>query len=73
MAGKIGVLDNEEIEITVGPPTAMGVRAEEHHAPWIAGAANPGDDFVQELRVNGWERGGLSRRVSTSSTTVCES
>lgn len=47
MAGKIGVLDNEEIEIAVRPSAAMCVRAEEHDAPWIAGAANPGDDLVQ--------------------------
>jgi hypothetical protein len=47
MAGKIGVFDDEEIEIAVRPPAALSVRPEEHHALWFAGAANPGDNFVQ--------------------------
>jgi hypothetical protein len=60
MTGKIGVLDNEKIEVAVRSPMAMGVRAEKHHAPRIADTANPGDDLVQELPVHGWECGRLS-------------
>lgn len=56
MAGKIGVLDNEEVEVAVRPAAAMCVGAEEHDPLWIAGTANSSDDLVQQPRVYRWER-----------------
>ncbi len=66
MPWQVRVFNDQKVEIAVRSPAAACVRSEQHHTPWITGAADSRDDLVQQLRIDRWERWGLSWGVRPS-------